>query len=159
MDEADDVRGGTPERPAHAIRVEVSDRDIDVLGHANNVAYLRWVQDVAVAHSDAVGLTFERYRELGGVFVVRRHEIDYLRSALHGEVLEVRTWIPTAMAAKVVRCTEVRRASGEVVVRAQTVWGFIDTARARPVRIPDPVREAFGMPRTKRGSSVSGGEP
>lgn len=159
MDEPTDTRGGTAENPAFSIVVEVGDADIDVLGHANNVAYLRWIQDVAVAHSEAVGLSFAKYRELGGVFVVSRHEIDYLRSALRGERLEVRTWIPTAMAAKVVRCTEVRRGSGEVVVRAQTVWGFIDTARARPVRIPDPVREAFGMPRTKRGAALSGGEP
>jgi acyl-CoA thioester hydrolase len=150
VEETDDVRGGTPERPLHAIRVEVSEQDIDVLGHANNVAYLRWVQDVAVAHSDAVGLTFARYRELGGVFVVRRHEIDYLRSALRGEVLEVRTWIPKSMAAKVLRKTEVRRLTGEVIVRAETTWGYIDVRALRPTRIPDLVREALGMPRKPR---------
>lgn len=156
MEETDDVRGGTPELPLHAIRVEVSDQDIDVLGHANNVAYLRWVQDVAVAHSDAVGLTFARYRELGGVFVVRRHEIDYLRSALRGEVLEVRTWIPRSMAAKVLRKTEVRRLTGEVIVRAETTWGYIDVRALRPTRIPDSVREAFGMPRKAREAAEAG---
>ena len=153
MDEAEDTRGGTQENPAFSILVEVSAGDIDVLGHANNVAYLKWVQAVAVAHSEAVGLTFERYREIGGVFVVSRHEIDYLRSALRGEKLLVCTWIPIAMAAKVVRKTEVRRDTGEVVVRAQTTWGFIDVARQRPVRIPDGVREAFGMPRPPRKGS------
>lgn len=150
MEETDDVRGGTPESPAHAIRIEVGESDLDVLGHANNVAYLRWVQDVAVAHSDAVGLTFARYRELGGVFVVRRHEIDYLRSALRGEPLEVRTWIPRAMAAKVLRKTEVRRLTGEVIVRAETTWAYIDLGAQRPTRIPASIREAFGMPRKPR---------
>jgi acyl-CoA thioester hydrolase len=149
VEEAEDTRGGTQENPAFAITVEVSESDIDVLGHANNVAYLRWVQDVAVAHSEAVGLDFARYREIGGVFVVRRHEIDYLRSALRGEKLLVCTWIPMSMAAKVVRKTEVRRESGEVVVRAETLWGFIDGRTMRPVRIPEAVREAFGMPRKK----------
>lgn len=149
MEESDDTRGGTAEKPAHSIEVEVSEKDIDVLGHANNVAYLQWVQDVAVSHSEAVGLDFARYRGVGGVFVVRRHEIDYLRSALRGERLLVCTWIPSAMAAKVIRMTEVRRGSGEVVVRVSTVWGFIDGQTLRPVRIPEAIREAFGMPRKK----------
>lgn len=149
MDEIEAPGGGTAENPAFAITVDVRDEDIDMLGHANNVAYLRWIQDVAVAHSEAVGLSFDRYREIGGVFVVRRHEIDYLRSALRGEKLVVCTWIPTQMAAKVVRKTEIRRQSGEVVVRADTIWGFIDGRTLRPSRIPDDIREAFGMPRRR----------
>jgi acyl-CoA thioester hydrolase len=56
--------------------LEVGEDDIDMLGHASNIAYLRWVQDVAVAHSAAVGLDMEGYSQLGAVFVVRRHEID-----------------------------------------------------------------------------------
>ena len=63
----------------------VADDDIDVLGHASNIAFVRWIQDVAIAHSAAVGLDLEGYRRLGAVFVVVRHEIDYLRPALRGD--------------------------------------------------------------------------
>ncbi len=147
FDQAPPPSGGDAKHPAFKIVVIVEENDIDALGHANNVAYLRWVQDIAVAHSDAVGLTFSRYGELGGVFVVRRHELDYLRPALRGEALEVRTWIPTAMAAKCVRRTEIRRLHDlETLLQAETVWGFVDVARGRPTRIPDSVRQAFGMP-------------
>ena len=81
-------------------RVTVGEADLDELGHANNIQYLRWLQDAAIAHSSHVGLTFERYVALGGVFVVRRHEVDYLRSALRGDELEVRTHVASVMAAK-----------------------------------------------------------
>jgi len=30
--------------------ITVGEGDIDSLGHVNNVVYVRWVQDVAVAH-------------------------------------------------------------------------------------------------------------
>ena len=60
----------------------VVDDDIDALGHASNIAFVRWIQDVAIAHSSAVGLGLEGYQRLGAVFVVVRHEIDYLRPAL-----------------------------------------------------------------------------
>ena len=36
--------------------VEVRPEDIDELGHAGNLVYLRWVLEAALAHSTAVGL-------------------------------------------------------------------------------------------------------
>jgi acyl-CoA thioester hydrolase len=122
----------------------VTDDDIDVLGHASNLAVARWIQDVAVAHSGAVGFGIDAYQRLGAVFVVVRHEIDYLRPALRGDALQARTWISSVMAAKCVRATEVIRTADErPVARSRTTWGFIELASGRPRRIPDEVRAAF----------------
>ena len=98
---------GFPPAAVFTLAIEVGDDDIDMLGHASNIAYLRWVQDVAIAHSAAVGLDMEGYTQLGAVFVVRRHEIDYLRPVVRGERLELRTWIDSASAAKCKRATEI----------------------------------------------------
>jgi acyl-CoA thioester hydrolase len=132
--------------------VQVTEADIDELGHANNVAYVRWLQDAAVAHSEVVGLGYAAYVRLGGVFVIRRQEVDYLRSALRGDELEVRTHVSSVMAAKCQRTTEIVRANDRVVLaRGLTTWGFIDVSRGRPTRIPDEVYVAFGMtPKKKR---------
>jgi signal transduction histidine kinase len=51
--------------------MDVREDDIDELGHVSNIVYLRWIQDVALAHSTAVGLDVEAYRAMGGVFFVR----------------------------------------------------------------------------------------
>jgi len=133
-------------------RVTVGESDLDELGHTNNIQDVRWLQDAAIAHSAHVGLTWERYVALGGVFVVRRHEIDYLRSALRGDELEVRTHVASVMAAKSERKYEIVRLADEVVVvRALTLWGFVDTTMGRPMRIPDEIYVAFGFePRKKR---------
>ena len=135
----------------HAIRVD--DADIDMLGHASNIAFVRWIQDVAVAHSAAVGLDISAYMRLGAFFVIRRNEIDYLRPVLRGDELAVRTWIASAAAAKCERGTELTNISnGKVVARSMTTWGFVEAATGRPTRIPDDVRVAFGYP--PRKSSV-----
>jgi acyl-CoA thioester hydrolase len=135
-----------PATPAFSMRRVVEDGDIDELGHASNIAYVRWIQDVAVEHSKAVGLDTRAYMDLGAVFVVRRHEIDYLRPAFRGDELEVRTWLSTTMAAKAMRATEiVRVADGAILARGMTIWGFVDTAAGRPTRIPNMVRSAFGQ--------------
>jgi len=132
------------EPPVFSLDLAVADEDIDDLGHASNIAFVRWIQRVAIAHSEAVGLGLETYRRLGAVFVVARHEIDYLRPALRGEVLQARTWISSVMAAKVQRATElVRAADGEPVARSLTSWGWVEMASGRPRRIPPEVLVAF----------------
>ncbi|CAN5558144.1 thioesterase family protein [soil metagenome] len=140
------------EGPSFTHIVTVPDADIDELGHANNVAYLRWVQDAAVAHSSAVGLGYEGYTALGGVFVIRRHEIDYLRSALRGDRLLVRTRVSSVASAQCERRTTVSRESdGIELARAVTIWVYVDTKSGRPTRIHEAVYRAFGFePRKKR---------
>ena len=62
----------------HPIIVQPS--DIDQMGHANNVVYLRWVQEVAEAHwlnSAPIELR-SKY-----LWVVLHHEIDYLNEKLN----------------------------------------------------------------------------
>ncbi len=127
--------------------VEVQSGDIDELGHASNLVYLRWFLEAAVAHSEAVGLPVDAYRAQGGVFVVRRHVIDYLRPALRGDMLELRTWISSASAAACVREGELRDPpSGALLARVTTTWTFVDVRTGRPKRIPESVRVAFGEP-------------
>ena len=122
----------------------MAEGDIDLLGHASNVAFVRWIQDVALAHSTSVGLGLEAYRRLGAVFLVVRHEIDYLRPALRGDAIEARTWISSLMAAKCHRSTElVRKHDAQVLARGLTTWGFVETATGRPRRIPTEVLAAF----------------
>jgi hypothetical protein len=57
------------------------------------VVYLRYVDDVARAHADSVGITFEAVTRLGAVPVVRRHDITYRRAGTVGDRLEVSTVI------------------------------------------------------------------
>jgi acyl-CoA thioester hydrolase len=97
-----------------------------------------------------VGYGFDEYRRVGGVFVVRRTEIDYLRPALRGDVLELRTWLSSWMAAKYQRETEIQRVSdGVMLAKASVTWGFLDMITGRPRRVPDEVRIAFGLPPVK----------
>jgi acyl-CoA thioester hydrolase len=124
--------------------VTVAADAIDDLDHVNNLVYVRWIQEAAVSHSTALGLGLAEYLRLGQAFVVRRHEVDYLRSALVGEALVVETRVTHLGPASSTRQTEIRRAATlEPIARAATGWAFIDLTRNRPVRIPDEVRRRF----------------
>ena len=119
----------------------VRDEDIDANGHANNVTYLRWVQESAIAHWEAVVPADEAE---GISWVVIRHEIDYKSPAFRAEHLLGLTWVGTITAATTERFCEIRRASdGAVLASARTVWCAIDAATGRPMRVNPRIRSRF----------------
>lgn len=125
-------------------RIAVADADIDVNEHVNNLAYLRWMQDVATAHSAAQGWPLERYRELGAGWFVRSHFIEYLRPAHAGDILLLRTWVAAmGPGSSVRRFLFQREGEAQAVATAQTRWAFVDFASGRPRRIPPEVASAF----------------
>ena len=115
------------------LAVRVGPDDIDALRHVNNVTFLRFVQDAAAAHWLALAPP-EWHRTIA--WVVRRHEIEYLRPGFEGDELTLVTWVGEPTAATWERFTEVRRGD-DVLVKARTVWVQVDAATGRPRRI-DP---------------------
>ena len=126
----------------YTLPITAGDADIDELGHVSNLVYLRWVLDVAMAHSRSLGWDHAEYRALGSVFVVRRHEIDYLGQVTAGQALEAQTWVESWKLASCIRKTELVR-GGQVVARAATTWAMISFASGRPTKIPDDLRAKF----------------
>lgn len=118
--------------------------EIDPLGHANNVSYVQWMQDAAIAHSAAQGWPLSRYREAGWAWVVRRHTVEYLFPAAQGDRITVKTWV-----ADMQRVTSLRRyeilCGDRLLARAETNWAFIRTADGRLTRVPEAVLTSFQL--------------
>ena len=117
----------------------VKSEDIDAQNHVNNVRYLQWIQGVAVAHWSSKA-TLEQKAEL--VWVVLRHEIDYLRPAFKNEEITVQTRVGEPVGAKWERFTEIKRGD-EVLVKAKSIWCALDAKRLRPRRISAKLLETF----------------
>ncbi len=126
----------------HTLLVEPS--DIDELGHANNVVWVRWINEAAIAHSRSVGLDRELYFSMRVIWVVRRHDVEYLVPALEGETLVALTWVVDLRGATSRRRTVIER-DGSVLLRAETTWALIDTLTGKPRRIPKEVLERYGF--------------
>ena len=131
-----------PDAPKFSQTVPVADADIDRQGHVNNVAFVRYIQDIAVAHWSAAAPAEVR---AAFTWVVRRHELDYLRPALPGDELTLRTWVGEPTGATWERFTEVLRAGDEKpLVTARTVWALLDAATGRPRRVDAAMLAHFG---------------
>jgi acyl-CoA thioester hydrolase len=120
--------------------------DIDMLGHVNNVVYVRWLQDSALAHSAAVGWSTERHLQFGFGWVVRWHHINYLRPCLADDRIIVRTWVSSmkrVMSERRYQIFRVIEGGKELVATAETRWGFIKYSTGCPARIPPEIQEAL----------------
>ncbi len=124
-----------------SLRITPSAADIDELGHVNNAVWVRWIQDVATAHWNAVASAEHLAR---WIWVVVRHEIDYLGNVGVGETVMARTWISDPpKGARFDRNMEFKNASGKIVVRSKTTWAVVDRATGRIARVPRDVAAPF----------------
>jgi acyl-CoA thioester hydrolase len=127
--------------PPHDIVREVQSSDIDALGHVNNVVYLAWVQEVAIAHWNS--LTTPALREKW-VWVALRHEIDYKAEALLGDTVIVRTWTGVGRGVRYARHTRVlRERDGVLLAEALTQYCPMDAATRKPARLPAEIAAYF----------------
>ena len=115
--------------------------DIDENGHVNNVVYLRWAQDMGVAHwqslapPDALATW---------AWVALRHEIDYRRELKLGETASGRTWVAEAAnGPRFDRYIRLDGPDGAMCAQVVTTWVLIEQATGRPRRVPDWITGMF----------------
>ena len=120
-----------PIQTPFSIEIAVQSGDIDELNHVNNVVFVKWVQDVAIAHWMATSSA-----ELRDTYswMLLRHEIDYIRQAFLGDRLIGTTWVGEAKGATFERFVELKK-DGKVITKSRTVWALLDAKTLKPRRI------------------------
>ncbi len=131
------------DRDVFCLNVTVSKADIDELNHVNNVVYVSWVQDAASEHwKSAASMELRNQCR----WVVLRHEIDYLVSAVEGEILKVFTWVDAPTGARQTRHVSIQRASDHhVMAYAKSAWCLLEPSNGKPKRITEVIVNAFRL--------------
>ncbi len=131
-----------PISSAYSKIITVSKTAIDENGHVNNVAYVQWMQDIAVEH----------YAFIGGIeaqgpnstWVVREHRIEYFLPAFAGEEIEIKTWVESIRRVRSLRKYEfTRKSDSKILVKGETDWVFVDVNTGAPRAIPEEVNTIF----------------
>ena len=122
---------------------QIEVRDVDLLEHVNNVVWVRFVVQLAEAHATALGLDFRTMQALGGIWIVRRHDVLYHANVPLGAEIQESTWVSTMRAALSRRHARFEDASGRLLVESATDWAYVDAKTLRPRRVPPEVRDRF----------------
>jgi len=134
-----------PSNPVYSRQFTVPGAALDANGHVNNVMYVQWMQEIALEHYGFMGGT-ARTQALGATWVVREHKIVYLRPAFAGDEIEVRTWVVNLRRVRSLRKYQfIRKPDGELLVRGETDWVFVDAGTGQPRRIPEEIARLFQL--------------
>ena len=118
---------------------------LDENGHVNNVEYLRWMLDAAVAHSDSQGCT-QATKDCGATWVVRTHRIEYLIPAFAGDHVCILTWVSNFRRVQSLRKYKViRLEDNALLAEGETDWVFINAANGQLRSIPKNVMATFEL--------------
>ncbi|MCC5996097.1 MAG: acyl-CoA thioesterase [Oceanicaulis sp.] len=130
-------------------RVAASTDDIDIFGHANNAAYLRWADETAWAHWESCGFTRQDCLDEDRGMAIMRTEADYLGHCRDGEALDCAVWIARSDGRlRAERWYQFRRAgSSETVFRAVTRLVCFQLSTGRPARMTGPFATHYAPPR------------
>ena len=128
--------------PVFAKTLTVRADAIDGNGHVNNVAYVQWMQDIAIEHFTSLCGTGAMGQDL--TWVAFEHNVQYLAQAREGDVIEIRTWVAEMRRVRSVRRYEfVRPSDDKLLVRGQTQWAVVDTKTGTPRPVPPAITQAF----------------
>ena len=117
---------------SHSYKIKVSEKEIDELNHVNNMHYLKYMENAAKIHwSKLSDLALNNKF----VWVVLRHEIDYLFSAKLNDELIVTTWIGKSYGVKSERYVQIKK-DDRTVLKSKTIWCLLTKKTMKPVRIP-----------------------
>ncbi len=121
------------------VQVEVTFRDVDAMGHANNAVYLTWFECGRIGYWKAMRGDDADYVKVP--FVLARTEIDFLAPTFTGQRLTV--------GARVTRLGDrsfnmayriAREADGVIVAEGSSVQVMYDYTARRSMPMPDEFR-------------------
>lgn len=123
----------------------VQEADLDFLGHVNNKSYLDWMEKIAWAHAQSVGISYALQKRLNRILAVYEHRMQYQASCYQGDRIALKTWI-----GKQIGCCQrerffefVRLADNKTVFNAESVYVCISLDTHRPKRMPKAFIELY----------------
>ncbi len=121
----------------------ITNKEIDENEHVNNVMYVQWMNDIAIAHSSNVGDTVAYQRKNNYMWVAKSHTIDYIRSAYEGDTVSIKTWASEYKKTATLREYEFYNQKNELLAKAKTVYVFLNFSTLRPTKIPEEVASLY----------------
>ncbi|MDM1247069.1 acyl-CoA thioesterase [Acinetobacter sp. R933-2] len=126
------------------LKIKVKPEHIDILGHVNNVVYVEWMQDVATAHIETLGVGLKEYLEMKHAMVAVEHHVQYRKAAMLDDEIILRTWFNDINALYSFRQYAFFRASDKsLLFTGSTKWACIEISSGRPKRMSPTFIQAY----------------
>lgn len=128
-------------RKSFEYEITVIPEHLDAMDHVNNVVFVQFMQDIAIKHWSSVK---DADLDAQTLWVVRKHEIEYLSPAFLHDQLLIRTWTGKHTAVTWNRHCEITRVSDQKrIISSVSNWVLVDRQTSRPRRITASLLSRF----------------
>lgn len=127
--------------PTYQTEITVTQDDIDELNHVNNIRYVEWVQDIAIAHwqKNVTPEINDNY-----FWVLLKHCITYKSEAFLNDVIIIKTYIEKSEGVRSKRIVEIsNKKNKKLVAKSETTWCLMGSKNKRPTRITQEIIDLF----------------
>lgn len=112
---------------------------------SNMASMANYFQDCAILQSENVGIGLDYLAEHHRAWFLISWQIEVDRYPAMGEKIKVRTWAYDFKASQGFRNIDILDENGVRIVKAASIWSYVDTETLRPVRIDEEVSAAYPM--------------
>lgn len=110
--------------------------DCNKYGYIKAVALLEYLVETSSLQSDSMGLGFKELMEKNYGWILSKWKVELLHLPKAMDKIEVQTWTSGFDKFYAYRDFNIFNDDGKLLVKASTLWIFMDTEKKRPVRIP-----------------------
>lgn len=104
-----------------------------------------YFQDAAIFHTSDLGLSTDKLIENKCAWMVCSWQIEINRYPKHGERIAISTWAYGFRSFMGERNCLIATEDGEELVKAGSVWSYMDLEQQRPIKVPDEVIDMYGI--------------
>ncbi len=112
---------------------------------SNMASLANYFQDCAILQSENVGIGLDYLADHHRAWFLISWQIEVDRYPAMGEKIKVRTWAYDFKASLGFRNIDILDENGIRIVKAASIWSYVDTKTLRPARIENEVSEAYPM--------------
>lgn len=117
--------------------------DIDRFGELSIVSLVNYFEDIALRHSNSIGLGLDKLEELNFAWMINKWYISMEKYPKYNEKFKITTWAPFFDKVRAGREYIIFDQYNNTVGKATSLWIFLNTTRRRPIRIPDDIANAY----------------
>lgn len=128
----------------YTTRFRVRHYELDPNGHVHHDVYQQYLHQLSFEASADAGYGLKRYRELGTMWYIRKLIVEYGRPVTFDDEIEARSWVSDFRKFRSHReyvLTHVP--SGDVVLRGQADWVYLDVQTLWPKRLTPDILANF----------------
>lgn len=123
--------------PTYVTTEEIMFFDTDCGGVVHNIAYLRMIETCRTKLAAKLGMDLRTMAETKLFPVVTRTEIDYKRSGVLGDIVEIHGRLESVQRARFWCTFEMRRPSdGAILVTSRQALALVQMPEGKPQRLP-----------------------